>query len=84
MATDPYNNIKHPEKVLILVREFIDEHNITSIDVIEQSDRVAEYSPDLIAALCNDAGWAIDEFSEEVDDIVMSDYDPDNPDYYED
>jgi hypothetical protein len=81
MATDPYDNILKPEKVLTLVRAFIDEHRIIDSEVIEQSDRVVEHSPDFINALCEAAGWAAVEHEEEEEDIVLGDYDEDNPDY---
>jgi len=79
MATDPYDNILKPEKILTLVRTFIDEHRITSQEVIEESERVAEYSLDFISSLCNAAGWAEEEFIEDEEDITLGDYDEDNP-----
>jgi len=79
MANDPYDNILKPEKILLLVREFIDEHNITTPDVIEQSDRLIEDTPDFIESLCKAAGYTEPEYDEEEEDISIGDYDEDNP-----
>jgi len=83
MAIDPYDNILKPEKILTLVRTFIDDHNITSSETIEQSDRLMEDCPDFIETLCKAAGWAEDEFEED-EDIALGDYDEDNPHWGDD
>jgi hypothetical protein len=79
MAIDPYDNILNAEKVLLLVREFIEEHRITSSDAIEQSGRVVEHAPDFIEELCKAAGWAEPDDLDEEEDITGMDYDEDNP-----
>lgn len=80
MSNDIHDDIKDPEKVLKIVREFIDEFGIHEVDVIQESARVIENAEELIEALCEAAGWAIPEGAEE-EDIHIADYDEDNPAY---
>ncbi len=78
--TDIHNQILDPERTLKLVREYIDNYNITDVDVIYDSARVIEQSGEFIESLCNAAGWAEPEIDED-EDITGSDYDEDNPAY---
>ena len=70
-----------PDRIVELVREFIEDNDITSADAIYHNDRVLEKAPDFIIALCESVGYA----EREDDDIEADGYDEDNPqDYYGD
>lgn len=75
---DIHSQIKNPDKVLTLVREFIDTYEITSGEVIHQNDRIIENAYDLLEELGEAAGWSEPEDDED-DDITGFDYDEDNP-----
>ncbi len=70
-----------PDRIVELVREFIEDNDITSADAVYHIDRVLEKAPELIIALCEVVGYA----EREDDDIEADDFDEDNPtDYYQD
>lgn len=80
---DIHSLIKDPEKVLTLVREFIDTYEIRCAESVHQNDRVIENAYDLLEELGEAAGWAEPEEDED-EDITGFDYDEDNPFEYED
>lgn len=78
MARDIYDEILHPEKVLTLVRDFIEKNRITCAEAVSQNDHVIVNAYDFIEELAEAAGYAE---VEDDDDITDGDFDPDNADY---
>jgi len=76
--SDIYSEIKDPEKVLTLLREFFDNHKIASADDIQEHPRIIEDADTLLEALGDHVGWAEPELDED-EDITGFDYDEDNP-----
>lgn len=74
---DPLEHIDDPDKVLKLVRKFIDDHKISVPETIYQMDSIIEEAYEFIEALCDAAGYAPGED----DDLFDDDTGPD--DYYE-
>ncbi len=79
-VTNSVDIIKHPEKLAKIVREFIDELNLTCDEDIHGTDRVIDHANDFVEELCDLVGYAEPEVDED-EDITDGDYDPDNPMY---
>lgn len=56
------------DRVVELVQEFIEEHEITSEDVVYQSQGVLEAAPEFFIALCEAVGYAESEDDAEDDE----------------
>lgn len=80
MPADPHSLIKDPEKVLTLVRNFIDTYEIVSENIIHENDRIIDNAYGFLEELCVAAGYAELEHDEE-EDISGLDYDEDNPEW---
>lgn len=81
MARDIYDEILHPERVLTLVRDFIEKNRITCAESVAQNDHVIVNAYDFIEELAEAAGYAELEDDE---DITDGDIDPDNLAYSDD
>lgn len=75
---DIYSEIKNPEKALTLMREFFDNHKITSVEDIHEHPRIVEDFGSFLEAAGPHVGWAEEEPDED-EDITGFDYDEDNP-----
>ena len=78
-TVDPYEVIKNPEKVLLLVHQFIEEQRITSSETVYQSEHVIENAYEFLEEICNAAGYAEDDEEEDEEDITDFGFDEDNP-----
>lgn len=76
---DPMDHIKDPTRVMTIVREFIDTHQIIVPETIYQMDSIIEAAYDFIAELCDAAGYA-----PEIDEDAPEDEDGGDDDAYED
>lgn len=74
---DIRDHILYPDKVLTLVRKFIDTHKITTDESVYQSDVVLELAPDLIAELAEAAGFYEGDEEGDIHDDPF--YDEENP-----
>jgi len=81
MARDIHDEILNPERVLTIVRDFIEKNRITCAEVVHQNDHVIVNAFDFIEALAEAAGYAEPE---EDEDITDDDFDPDNTAYSDD
>jgi hypothetical protein len=80
-ARDIYDEILHPERVLTLVRDFIEKNRITCSESVSQNDHVIVNAYDFIEELAEAAGYAE---GEEDEDITDGDFDSDNAGYGDD